>query len=58
MSRSVSLLNATVLAAALVAPAGALAEKAGPRLMENVRKRPSDEHRHAIKVDVNLVLVP
>jgi len=58
MSRFVSLLNAAVLAAALIAPATALAEQAGPRLMENVRKKSSEEHRHAIKVDVNLVLVP
>lgn len=58
MRRFVSLLNAAVLAAALVAPAKALAEQAGPRLMENVRKKSSEEHRHAIKVDVNLVLVP
>jgi len=57
MSRFVSLLNAAVLAAAL-APATALAEQAGPRLMENVRKKSSEEYRHAIKVDVNLVLVP
>jgi VWFA-related protein len=27
-------------------------------LVENVRKKPSGEHGHAIKVDVNLVLVP
>lgn len=58
MRRFVSLLNAAVLAAALVAPAKALAEQAGPRLMENVRKKSSEEHRHAIKVDANLVLVP
>lgn len=58
MSRLMSLLNAGVLAAALAAPAGALAEQAGPRLMENVRKKPSEEHGPAIKVDVNLVLVP
>jgi Ca-activated chloride channel family protein len=58
MSRLMLLLSTTALAAALAAPASALAQQAGPRLMENVRKKPSGEHGHAIKVDVNLVLVP
>jgi Ca-activated chloride channel homolog len=58
MSRLLSLLNAAVIAAALVAPTTALAAQAGPRLMENVRRKPTEDHGPAIKVDVNLVLVP
>ena len=38
MSRLMLLLSTTALAAALAAPASALAQEAGPRLMENVRK--------------------
>ena len=52
------ILTSTAVAALVLAPVGALAQRAGPRLMENVRKKPSEEHGHAIKVDVNLVLVP
>lgn len=48
----------TSAAVLLLAPAGSVAQQAGPRLMESVRKKPNDEHGHAIKVDVDLVLVP
>ncbi|MCZ2075809.1 MAG: VWA domain-containing protein [Bryobacterales bacterium] len=54
----VSLLNAAAIAAGLVAPAAAVAEQAGPLLMENVRRKPTEDHGPAIKVDVSLVLVP
>jgi Ca-activated chloride channel homolog len=57
-TRLVSLLSAAALAGALIAPATTMAEQAGPLLMENVRRKPTEDHGAAIKVDVNLVLVP
>ncbi len=48
----------TSAAVLLLAPALSLAQQPGPRLLENIRKKPSEEHGHAIKVDVDLVLVP
>jgi Ca-activated chloride channel homolog len=61
MNRGLSLFANGAIAVFLVAPGGVPAEQAGPRLMENIRKKPSkpsEEHRLAIKVEVNLVLVP
>ncbi len=58
MSKLASLMTWTALAAVIVAPAPALAGQAGPGLMESVRKKPAEEHGPAIKVEVNLVLVP
>lgn len=61
MNRRMSLLANAAIAVFLVGPVGAPAQQAGPRLMENIRKKPStpsEEHSLAIKVEVNLVLVP
>ncbi len=57
-TRLMSLLSAAALAAALAVPVTAVAEQAGPLPMENVGRRPSEDRGPAIKVDVNLVLVP
>lgn len=59
MSRLMFLVSTIALGAASVAPVPALAQVAGPRLLDSIRQKPSQEDpRHAIKVDVNLVLVP
>lgn len=58
MNRGASFLAIAAISVFLVAPGGALAEQAGPRLMENVRTRPREDHGLAIKVEVSLVLVP
>lgn len=61
MCRLMLLLSASVLASALAVPVPALAQEAGPKLQQSVRKKPREEHGHpgrTIKVDVNLVLVP
>lgn len=58
MNRLMLLLSAAAMTAALVTPVPILAQEAGPRLLESVRKKPSEEHGHAIRVDANLVLVP
>lgn len=58
MNRGLSRFANAAITVFLVASGGALAEQAGPRLMENVRKKPSEKPGLAIKVEVNLVLVP
>ena len=58
MTRVAWLSTNVAVALSLVMPGRALTQQAGPRLMENVRAKPREEHGSAIKVDVNLVLVP
>lgn len=58
MNRAAFFIANTAIAAFLITPARALAEQAGPRLMENARTKPREERGPTLKVDVNLVLVP